>query len=272
MLEEIPVNDPEVYAFRVHGRLTHEDYQRWVPRIEAILEEQRPISLLVELEDFRGWDTRAARDDLAFGLKHQADFRRIAVVGENAWQKWAVTLIRPFFTAELRYFDREEIDAAWRWLHEEAVRLRTEARAYRHVVAAVSLTPGARAVAAQAADAARRWRARLTLLTAIDDLPFYDQLEGPTFPDPMDLLDELCLAARQRLEELAAGLGDVRAEVAVQTGPPQIAVADYVREHEADLIVVGGHRRHGLGRLLGSVTHGVLDEAPCDVLVVHLDA
>ncbi len=272
MLEEIPVNDPRVCGFRVRGRLTHEDYVQWVPRIEAILEEHRPISLLVELVDFQGWDRQAAWDDLRFGLAHDRDLARIAIVGEHAWQRLMVNLIRPFFTAELRHFDRKDIQAAWDWLHEkaEAVEAVTKPKAYHHVVAAVDLSASARPVAAQAAGVARQYGARLTLLNAIDDLPFYDQIEGPAFTDPVELLEALRGAAERRLEELASCLEGVEAEIAVETGPPQLAVVDFASAHEGDLLVLGVHTRHGLGRLLGSVPHGVLNDAPCDVLVVRL--
>ncbi|HHB11972.1 MAG TPA: hypothetical protein ENK62_02075 [Chromatiales bacterium] len=270
MLEEIPVNDPKVYGFRARGRLTHEDYERWVPRLEEILQAHRPIALLIELEDFEGWDREAFWDDLRFGLVHETDISRIAVVGDRAWQRLMVNLIRPLFTTELRYFDRKDLQKAWDWLHEPVHAERVEPRDYRHVVAAVELAPGARAVVAQAAAVARRYGARLTLLTSVDDLPFYDQLEGPTFPDPMELLEELRTAAQRRLHELAGDLGGVQAETAVETGPPQLAVVDFAGEHGADLLVLGSRVRHGLGRLLGTVTHGVLNDAPCDVLVVRL--
>ena len=271
MLEEIPVNEPDIYAIRARGRLTHEDYARWIPRIEALLQERRPISLLVELVDFQGWEREAVWDDLRFGLEHDADLRRIAIVGEHGWQKLLVKLIRPFFTAELRYFDREEIDRAWAWLREDEARAaQARPHTYRHVVASLNFTPGARMVAAQAAAVARCHAAKLTLLAAVDDLPFYDQLEGPSLPDPVALTRELRNAAERRLQALAAQVDGVQVAVAVETGPPQLAVVDHARQHAADLLVLGGHTRHGLGRLLGSVTHGVLNDAPCDVLVVHL--
>lgn len=41
-------------------------------------------------------------------------------------------------------------------------------------------------------------------------------------------------------------------------------------EQKADLIVIGSHGRHGLGRLLGSTANGVLQGAPCDVLAVRI--
>lgn len=43
-----------------------------------------------------------------------------------------------------------------------------------------------------------------------------------------------------------------------------------VKEHDADLLVVGTHGRSGIERiLLGSVTERIVRLAPCPVLVVH---
>lgn len=41
-------------------------------------------------------------------------------------------------------------------------------------------------------------------------------------------------------------------------------------EHEADLIVVGSHGRHGLALLMGSTASGVIHAAECDVLAIRV--
>jgi nucleotide-binding universal stress UspA family protein len=51
--------------------------------------------------------------------------------------------------------------------------------------------------------------------------------------------------------------------------PPDVLV-DYAREIDADLIVVGSRGRGDLASLvLGSTSHRVVNNAPCDVLVVR---
>lgn len=54
------------------------------------------------------------------------------------------------------------------------------------------------------------------------------------------------------------------------TGEPAAEIVRAAREWGADLIVVGSHARHGLGRmLLGSVAEAVMRRAACPVLVVR---
>lgn len=55
----------------------------------------------------------------------------------------------------------------------------------------------------------------------------------------------------------------------VVKGNPEQEIVEIARSWGADLIVVGSHGRGFWGRLLGSVSDGVLHHAPCSVLVVR---
>lgn len=55
----------------------------------------------------------------------------------------------------------------------------------------------------------------------------------------------------------------------VVKGNPEQEIVEIARNWGADLIVVGSHGRGFWGRLLGSVSDGVLHHAPCSVLVVR---
>ena len=101
------------------GKLHDSDYKQFVPRWETILTARGKVRLFIQFEDFHGWDLHAAWDDLKFGLKHYSDFERIAMVGDQKWERWMASFCRPFTTAKVRYFDRSEVDAAWKWLDEE---------------------------------------------------------------------------------------------------------------------------------------------------------
>lgn len=77
-------------------------------------------------------------------------------------------------------------------------------------------------------------------------------------------------AARDEIREL------MRTTPGVKFGPPVILEGDPWRqiisvsdELDVDLIVMGNHRYHGLGRVLGTVAAKVVNHAHRDVLVVH---
>ena len=55
----------------------------------------------------------------------------------------------------------------------------------------------------------------------------------------------------------------------VLRGAPDQQIVERAKEWKADLIIVGSHGRGFWGRLLGSVSDGVVHHAPCSVLVVR---
>ena len=55
----------------------------------------------------------------------------------------------------------------------------------------------------------------------------------------------------------------------VLAGSPDQLIVERAKEWKADLIVVGSHGRGFWGRLLGSISDGVVHHAPCSVLVVR---
>ncbi len=269
MFKETPVNEAHVYAFKVSGKLTDADYQEFIPRIEEILQQQTPISLLITLENFEGWEAKAAWDDLKFGIKHQQDFARIAVLGENAMEHWITILGKAFVDTEVRYFDASQSQQALQWLGQVTNRIERDSYAgYRHILLATDFSEHSERALQRAQELALVSNARLSLLHVVDDLmmpgEFYD-LAGD-----IELEKTLLEVAHQRMDELVATVntGNLKAEVI--TGNPGHAITHYAHEHDVDLIVIGSHGRRGIERLLGSSVNSVLHNASCDVLTVRL--
>jgi ubiquinone/menaquinone biosynthesis C-methylase UbiE len=103
----------------VSGKLTHEDYQHFVPKFRQLIKQHGKINVLFEMVDFRGWKAAALWDDIKFDLKHFAGIERIAMVGEKKWQKGMSKFCRPFTTARIRYFDHTAAGEARAWLAAE---------------------------------------------------------------------------------------------------------------------------------------------------------
>ena len=98
------------------GKLTAEDYEDFVPAIEALIEERGSLRLLLEMRDFHGWEMAAAWEDTKFGVRHFHDIDRIAMAGEKTWQQGMAVFCKPFTKASVRYFDVSEIEAARSWI------------------------------------------------------------------------------------------------------------------------------------------------------------
>jgi nucleotide-binding universal stress UspA family protein len=110
-------------------------------------------------------------------------------------------------------------------------------------------------------------RARLEVVHVREVLPAAGR-GGPTLYRPNEA--ELEAKVRQQVEELRADGIEVRLHhFSDFAGSPAHTIAEVAAETGADLIMVGT-RGHGLlvGLLLGSVTHRLLEVAPCPVLAV----
>ncbi|MBE0536386.1 MAG: STAS/SEC14 domain-containing protein [Phycisphaerae bacterium] len=105
-----------VIEIHLSGKIHRGDYEKYVPEIERILDQQGKIRVLVVMEDFHGWDTGGLWRDIKFDAKHYKDFERIALVGEKSWEKGMATICKPFTTADIRYFSPNDVEEARRWI------------------------------------------------------------------------------------------------------------------------------------------------------------
>jgi len=272
MFEMLPVNSKGILAFRASGKLTDADYRQFLPQLENLIRESGSISLYVELEDFEGWDTQAAWDDLHFGLQHDRDFKRIAIVGDKAWEHSAITLANFFIHTDMRYFGKDEAKAAWSWLEEETAHepAGQSLQPYQRILLATDFSGFSARAALRARQLCIEHGARLEVLHIAEDMAFYTNVSEPVIADiPLaeEAVREQALANLQKFAQRTGLSGDTVLEV--QWGNPKWSIVSWAREKRVDLIVLGTHGRHGLAHLLGSVSSSVLHQAPCDVLVVR---
>jgi hypothetical protein len=109
-------NGGRVLEIQVSGKLTHEDYQHFVPEFERLIKEHGKIRVLFEMVDFHGWEIAALWDDFKLDTKHFSHIERLAMAGDKAWEKGMSVFCRPFTTAKIRYFDHTAIADARAWI------------------------------------------------------------------------------------------------------------------------------------------------------------
>src|SRR5437764_7533559 len=119
MIEQLPRSSDRTLGFKLSGKLHDEDYKQFVPAIDAALATGGKVRLLAWLHDFHGWDLHALWDDIHFATAHCTRLDRIAIVGDKKWEAWMARVCQPFTMAKIRYFDADDIDAAWAWLGED---------------------------------------------------------------------------------------------------------------------------------------------------------
>lgn len=116
------INEQIFLTLTAQGTLTHQDYEIITPMIDAALaptsssEKCPEVIALIDITKLKGWEIRAAWDDLKIGLKHGKEFKKIAIVGNKGWQELSASIGGWFISGEMAfYFNHQE---ALKWLKE----------------------------------------------------------------------------------------------------------------------------------------------------------
>lgn len=139
---------------------------------------------------------------------------------------------------------------------------------YKRIMLAVDLTEESNAVAGRATALAAANQAELHLVHVIE--PLSVAYGGDVPMDLSSVQEQIQEQAKSHLRDFAQRLGIDEQRQHLIFGRPESEIHRIAEEHQADLIVVGSHGRHGLALLMGSTANGVLHGASCDVLAVRV--
>ena len=106
----------KLISVSVSGKLTKQDYEHFVPEVERLITKHNLIDIILTMHDFHGWEGGALWEDTKFNIRHLADIRRLAFVGETKWEKWMAAFCRPFTSAQIKYFDQKQAALARIWM------------------------------------------------------------------------------------------------------------------------------------------------------------
>ncbi|HVT98203.1 MAG TPA: STAS/SEC14 domain-containing protein [Acidobacteriaceae bacterium] len=106
----------DIVEIRAIGKLTKEDFTAFVPEFEGRVRRLGKLRVLFDITSFDGWQPDGIWEEIKFDWKHNSDYRRLAVVGDEKWQHLLVTAFKPFTFAEVRYFSLPQSDQARQWL------------------------------------------------------------------------------------------------------------------------------------------------------------
>jgi len=273
MFQQIPVNDENIIAYRVSGKLTHEDYQAFLPILEALLKENPSLSLFIELDNFKGWDLQAAWDDFKFGIEHAEDMSRVAIVGHHAWQKWMIHLAQPFMKAEIQYFTHEHLIDAWDWLRKKDEKEKEkDLQPYQHILLPVDFTEYSLRIAQRAKEISELYETDLSIIHVVENTvlftDYYDDFFDTYSLDIVEQQQQLFEASQSRLKQFIIQLNAKSIKSEVIQGTPVSSILSYAEAQQIDLIVMGTHGYKGIERLLGSTATGVVHKSRCEVLTI----
>ena len=119
MFEKLNESDGKIVGYKATGKLSDEDYKSLVPKLNQLIKEKKSIRMLLQLEDFQGWEMAAAWDDFKLGMKHRNDIERLAIVGDRQWEKLMADVVKPFMGGQVKFYDMQELPEAWEWLRQD---------------------------------------------------------------------------------------------------------------------------------------------------------
>jgi hypothetical protein len=106
----------QLVEVHVHGRLATEEYQWVLTELERMIIRHGRINVLFAMSRFHGWEIRALWNDLRFDRRHCAGIERLALVGEDRWQRLMAIFCRPLTSATIHCFSHDDTATARDWL------------------------------------------------------------------------------------------------------------------------------------------------------------
>lgn len=145
---------------------------------------------------------------------------------------------------------------------------------YQHILIAIDFSENSVKALKKALQLAADSNARVELIHVVD-IPIYPVLEDAAVMGLPGIWDNeiaanLMALSTEKLKRIADEYS-IENYKAIE-GVPGSEITVIAKANQADLIVMGFHGLSGLRKLIGSTTHSVINNAPCDVLAIKLDS
>lgn len=104
-------------GIRFSGKVSQTEYQEILDTLRDKIKEAGEIDVLADFSDLDQFTLGSLWEDLKFDLSHFREVRNFAVVGDNKIHKLIGSLSGPFVSGEAKFFPKDKIDEAARWVH-----------------------------------------------------------------------------------------------------------------------------------------------------------
>ena len=141
---------------------------------------------------------------------------------------------------------------------------------YQNILLAVDFTDHDLQVIQKTEFLAKQFDASLHIIHVLDNIPMPDTPYGTVIPLNEESRYDLLEIEKNKLKQVSDQLDITPSRRWMIWGEPQQEITRLAAQEQIDLIIVGSHGRHGLAVLIGSTAKGVLYQADCDVLAIHL--
>ncbi len=113
---ESPQPNDRVVAAKIDGRLTAEDMEALVGRLQPVVDRGEKALLYIDMENYEGSDFGVMTEKLKnIGMLWKA-LDKYAFVGDKRWVEIGIKIFDPLSPQETRHFYPDKTDEAWSWL------------------------------------------------------------------------------------------------------------------------------------------------------------
>ncbi len=113
---ESPQPNDRVVAAKIDGRLTAQDMEALVRRLQPIVDRDEKALLYVDMENYEGFELGVMTEKLKnIGMLWKA-LDRYAIVGDKRWMEIWIKIVDPLSPQQIKHFYPDKTDEAWAWL------------------------------------------------------------------------------------------------------------------------------------------------------------
>lgn len=117
MFEILPESTDTCIGFKISGKVTAEDYETMLPKVDEAIAAHGKINLLVLMGDFEVEGFDAAKADFRFGTHQYRQVEKAAFVSDKKWMEWTIKIMDPFTRrTKEKNFEPAKLEEAWAWV------------------------------------------------------------------------------------------------------------------------------------------------------------
>lgn len=102
----------------VDGRVTQDDMDRLLPRMEAFIDAHGTVKLIEVVKDFAGFDASVIWPGIKFDFQHLRHVSHVALVSDIGWMTPLTKAAGAFMSTRIRIFTMDQMEDAVAWIND----------------------------------------------------------------------------------------------------------------------------------------------------------
>ncbi len=115
-IQKSPPSEHRILAVEITGQVTAEDMKILIGRLQELVDQNERALLLVDMQHYEGFEFAVVTEKFKHMGMLWKSIEKYAIVGAAHWMEVWVKMVDPLTPMQIRAFEADEIEAAWKWL------------------------------------------------------------------------------------------------------------------------------------------------------------